>query len=130
MSWLGNLFGGDAAAKPIDAIGSAVDKIFTSDEERLTKAETMQRLQQELPQLTAQLDQLNAKSDDLFTKRGRPFCIYVAGLNALQLGIAVVWFDKTNIPEWFITMTTTGFLGALGIYGVLRSAEKIFNKTK
>mgnify|MGYP001614536436 CR=1 FL=1 len=130
MGWFSNLIGSEGVTKPIDAIGNAVDKIFTSDDERLSKAEAMQRLQQELPQLTAQLDQLNAKSSVPLVALARPFCVYVAGFNFLQLGTAVMWFDKFDIPEWYISSSTTGFLGALGLYGFLRSAEKIAGKIK
>lgn len=130
MGILSKLLTGGDISKPIDAFGNAIDKIFTSDEERLTKKQAMKKLENVLPELTAQLDQLNAKSSVPLIAAARPFCIYVAGLNALQLGIGVVWFNKIHIPDWYITMTTTGFLGALGIYGALRTAEKVFNKTK
>lgn len=132
MGWFQALMGnsGDAIAKPVDAIGNALDKVFTSDEERLTKAESMQRLQQALPELTAQLDQLNAKSSVPFVQMARPVCVYISGVNFFHLGIAVVWFGKVNIPEWYIEASTMGFLGALGLYGAMRTAEKITNKTR
>ena len=122
---------GKEIAGPVDAIGGALDKLFTSDDERLSRAEIMEKLKQEPARLQSVLDQLYANSTDLFSKRVRPFCVYVAGLNAFQLGVAVVWCAKGDtIPAWYVTMTTTGFLGALGIYGALRTFEKITGKTK
>ena len=125
--WLGI---GKEIAEPVEAIGGAFDKLFTSDDERLSRAEMMERIKQKPGELLSALDMIYAKSDDLFSKRARPFCVYVAGANAFQLGIAVVWFGKHDIPSWFVTMTTTGFLGALGIYGALRTFEKFTSKTK
>lgn len=131
MGWFQALMGnGDSVAKPVDAIGTAIDKIFTSDEERLTKAESMERLKQILPELTAALDQLNAKSSFLFVQLARPVCVYISGINFFHLGIAVVWFGKVNIPEWYIEASTYGFLGALGLYGLARTVEKLGGKTK
>jgi hypothetical protein len=131
MGWFSKLLGGDDIAKPIDAIGNAVDKIFTSDDERLTHAETKQRLQDALPELTAELDKLNAQSSVPLAVVARPFCVYVAGVNFFLLGIAVVWCNKGGvIPSWYIDSSTTGFLGALGLYGLGRTVEKLAGKAK
>ncbi len=128
MGWFSALLGnnGDSIAKPIDSIGNALDKVFTSDDERLSHAEVKERLENSLPELTAQLDQLNAKSSIPLAQIARPFCVYIAGFNFLQLGVAVIWFDRaTSIPEWYIDASVTGFLGALGLYGIGRTVEKI-----
>jgi len=121
---------GKEIAEPVDAIGNAFDKLFTSDDERLSRAEMMERIKQEPGKWLSTLDQIYAKSDDLFSRRARPFCVYIAGINAFLLGLGVVWLGKGDVPEWYVTMTTTGFLGALGIYGIARSLEKIAGKTK
>lgn len=126
-SWLGI---GKEIAKPVDAIGNSLDKLFTSDEERLTKTEILERTKQNPTLWQHTVDLINAKSSSPVIALARPFCVYVAGLNAFQLGVAVVWFGKSDIPEWYITMTTTGFLGALGIYGAMRSVEKLTGKIK
>lgn len=128
---IGSLLGiGKEIKEPVEAVGDALDKLFTSDEERLTKQEIIERTLQN-PQLWKyEIDKLNATSSSTAVQFARPFCIYIAGINALQLSIAVLWFNIRDIPEWFITMTTTGFLGALGIYGVLRSLEKLAGKVK
>ena len=134
MSWIQTLFTGNAGeqiAKPIDAIGNTIDKIFTSDDEKLGRKEALQRLEQELPNLTAELDKLNATSSVPLVQFARPFCVYVAGVNFSVLGVAVMWFDKgSTIPMWYIDASTTAFLGALGLYGVMRSVEKVTGKIK
>ena len=118
MSWLKTLLGGEGVSKPIDAIGNGLDKLFTSDEERLTKQEVLERTKQN-PQLWQHtLDLINAKSSVPLVALARPFCVYVSGINFAQLGLGVVWLDKTTIPEWYINASTTGFLGALGLYGL------------
>lgn len=127
---LNKLFGVGDLAKPIEAAGKAFDDLFTSDEERLDKKTLLERIKQQPHALLNKLLQIDANSDDKFSKRARPFCIYIAGLNAFQLTIAVLWFNKNDIPQWFITMTTTAFLGALGIYGALRTLEKLTGKVK
>lgn len=126
-SWLGV---GKEISEPVDAIGNSLDKLFTSDEERLTKQDILEKTKQNPKLWKHTIDMINAKSSSPAIAFARPFCIYVAGFNALQMSVAVLWFNIRDIPEWFITMTTTGFLGALGIYGILRSAEKIAGKIK
>ena len=122
---------GSDVAKPIDAVADGLDKLFTSDEERLTKEELLERTRQKPELMTARLDQLYAKSKFLFAAAARPFCVYIAGINAFNVTIGVVWFGKGHdIPEWFISMTATGFLGALGLYGSMRLMEKVKGVSK
>lgn len=130
MGWLSKIFSGDDVAKPIDAVGNAIDKIFTSDDEKLSRAETMERLNNSLPELTAALDKLNATSSVPFVSMARPACVWIAGLNFMQLGVAVIWVGKTTIPQWYIDASVTGFLGALGLYGLSRTVEKLAGKIK
>lgn len=133
MGWFSSLIGGggDQIAKPIDSIGNALDKVFTSDDERLSHAEVLEKLQQNLPALQADLDKLNAASAFGLVQFARPFCVYVAGLNFFQLGVAIMWLDRAaKIPQWYIEATVNGFLGALGIYGIARTIEKIGARAK
>lgn len=133
MGWLSLLLGGgaDQIAKPIDSIGNTLNKVFTSDDERLTHSEVMEKIQQNLPTLQAELDKLNASSSVPLVQLARPLCVYIAGLNFFQLSIAIIWLDKAQtIPAWYADASINGFLGALGIYGIARTVEKINNKTK
>lgn len=128
MSILSFFTGGSDIAKPIDAVANGLDKLFTSDDERLTKTELLEKTRQQPELMLNELDKIYASSTDVFAKRARPFCVYVAGLAFAQLSVAVVWFDKENIPEWYINASVTAFLGALGIYGVARTIEKLGKK--
>ena len=130
MGWFQTLLGNsDGIAKPIDAVGNALDKVFTSDDEKLSHAEVLEKLNQNLPTLQAELDKLNATSSIPLVQLARPLCVYIAGFNFLQLGIAVIWLGRSaSIPEWYIDASVNGFLGALGIYGIARTLEKIAGK--
>jgi hypothetical protein len=82
MGWLQTLVGntGEGVAKPIDAMGNALDQIFTSDEEKLSHAEVMAKLEQQ-PLIAQQLlNELGAKSDNIFISGWRPFIGWVAGV--------------------------------------------------
>jgi hypothetical protein len=125
-SWLG--IGGEIS-EPVKAVGSALDKLFTSDEEKLTKNEIIERTEQNPLMWQKTLDMFYAQSSNWFIAAARPFNVWVAGLNLAQLGIAVVWFEK-NVPEWYADASVTAFLGALGLYGVARTVEKIKGKDK
>ena len=54
MSFWTKLFGG-SAAEPIDALGSAVDKIFTNDEERMQAQAVLNKVAQKLAILKAEI---------------------------------------------------------------------------
>jgi hypothetical protein len=70
---------------------------------------------------------INANSKIWFVAAARPFCVWVAGLNIISLNIAM-WFERA-IPEWYADMSVTAFLGALGLYGVSRTVEKVKGKS-
>lgn len=121
--------GGADIAKPIDAVANGLDKLFTSDEERLTKAELLEKTRQQPELMLNELDKIYANSTDWFAKRARPFCVYVSGVNFSLLGATVMWTDRVeSIPEWYIDSSMTAFLGALGIYGLARTVEKLGKK--
>lgn len=119
-----NLLTGGGLAKTVDSIGNAFDKTFTSDEERAQAEAVLTKLKQQPHILQAMANNIAASHTSWFVAGGRPFILWVSGLNLFQLGIAVLWFDKIP-PEWYIDMTTTITLGVLGLYGTMRSVEKI-----
>lgn len=116
-----------AVTEPVKAVGSALDGLFTSDEERLSKKELLERTEQNPTLWQKSLDMINANSKIWFVAAARPFNVWLAGINFLQMGIGIMWFNKTP-PEAYITASTTAFLGALGLYGVLRTMEKTKGK--
>ena len=119
--WLGI---GTEISKPIDSITNGIDKLFTSDDEKLSRAEMMERLKLKGDELTNQLDKIYANSTNPIAKLARPLCVHTAWINFMQLGVGVMWFDKMP-PEWYVQSSTTGFLGALGLYGIARTVEKM-----
>lgn len=60
------------AAKTVDAIGGAIDKIFTSDEERANAHYALERLKQRPDELQAAINQVEAAHPSLFVAGWRP----------------------------------------------------------
>lgn len=78
MGILGNLLGdgvsaaAEGIAKPVEAVGSILDKLFTSDEERLDKAEAMERLRQQPEMAQIELNKIEAAHSSVFVAGWRP----------------------------------------------------------
>ena len=71
---------GEASAKPIDAIGNVISKIYTTEGEKLNAQEALERLQQN-PQLwNFMLNKLNASDLKLFNSGWRPFIGWICGV--------------------------------------------------
>ena len=126
-SWLG-------IGKEAKDIGEAFDGLFTSDDERLSRAEMMARIKQKPGELLNALDMVQATSTDMFTKRVRPLAIYIATFNFAGMAVITLAGSFMEIPpalpEAYLDITSTGFLGALGLYGGFRTVEKLNNKTR
>ena len=128
MTWF-NKFVGGGVAEPVKAIGDAFDKLFTSDEERAQGEAVLTKLKQQPHILQAMANNIAAGHKHWFVAGGRPFVLWVCGFNLAQLGVAITWFNVIP-PEWFVDMTTTITLGVLGLYGTMRTYEKVRDKTK
>ncbi len=68
MGWFDKLVGsgGDAIAKPIDAVGNALDKILTSKEEKNAGAAVMEKLKQHPAELQVEINKLEAQHRSVF----------------------------------------------------------------
>ncbi len=100
MGWLSNLMSGsgDSIAKPVDAIGNALDKVFTSDDEKLTHAEVMEKLIQQ-PAIAQQvLNELNAKSESVFIAGGRPAIIWICAAS-----LAIYYIPQFSVATYMWT---------------------------
>lgn len=128
MGLLTNMFS-KGIAEPVDAVGNAFDKIFTSDEERLQAQAVLDKIKQKPEILRAEIQKVQAQHKSLFISGARPFLVWVAGINLSMLGVAVMWFDKV-VPEWYADASVTAFLGGLGLYGGMRTVEKLADKVK
>lgn len=125
MSW----FGTTDIAGTATAFGDAFDKLFTSDEERAQGEAVITKLKQQPHIMQAMTNKIAAGHKSWFVAGGRPFILWVCGFNLAQMGIAVTWFNSTP-PEWYVDMTSTITLGVLGLYGTMRTVEKIKDRTK
>lgn len=120
-----NLFGNKVdIAETVGAVGDTFDKLFTSDEERAQGKAVLAKLKQEPHLIQAMTNKIASGHSHWFVAGGRPFILWVCGLNLLQIGIAALWLERTP-AEWYIDMTTTITLGVLGLYGTMRTVEKI-----
>lgn len=128
MGILSGLFS-NGIAEPIDAIGNVFDKLFTSKQEKMEAQAVLDKIKQKPEILRAEIVKLQTQHKSIFISGARPFLVWVAGVNLAQLGVAVIWFNRT-IPEWYADASVTAFLGGLGLYGGLRTIEKLANKVK
>lgn len=82
FSFLGGAAGsavGESIAKPIDAIGNVIDKLFTSDEERLDKKAIIERLKQRPAEMQVELNKLEAQHSSRYIAGWRPYIGYILG---------------------------------------------------
>lgn len=130
MSFWTKLFGG-ATAAPIDALGSAVDKIFTNDEEKMQAQAVLNKIAQKPAILQAEINKIEAQHRSIFVAGWRPAIGWVCAI-----GLAFP-FVITPLVEW------AGFVGpsidmerlmelviALLGLGTLRTFEKLTGRAK
>ena len=120
---------GKEIKEPVDAIGDAFDKLFTSDEEKMQAQAVLDKIRQKPEILKAEIVKLQAQHKSLFVSAARPFLVWCAGGVYVAIGVALMVF-KVDVPEWYADASVTAFLGSLGIYGSMRTTEKIMDKTK
>jgi len=108
MSVLAAIFGGggDAVAKPVEAVGNVLDKLFTSDDERLSRAEARERLAQRPAELQVQLNMLEAQHSSVFVAGWRPHIGWVCGIALFMFFVpqyaaaSVVWIVAIHEGGW------------------------------
>ena len=136
MGFFARLLGAGAAA-PIEAIGSAFDKLFTSDEEKLDKQALLARIAQRPQLLQAEINRIEAAHRSLFVAGWRPFIGWVCGLGFLWA------FLGHPVFEWVVAargldLTAPAIatenmmelvLALLGLGG-LRTVEKLQGRAK
>lgn len=131
MNVIAKLFGG-AASEPIDAIGNAFDKIFTSDEEKIQANAILQKIKQHPYIIQAEINKVSASHRSVFVAGGRPALLWVTAIGWLMEFVAnPILFMFTNKSFNMPVEQMVWLTGAvLGIYGTLRTVEKIKGKTK
>jgi len=144
MSIIKKIFGagGEAASKPIEAVGNIIDNVFTSKDEKLTHQEIRMRIAQEPGKIQAEINKIEAQHRSVFVAGWRPFIGWVCGISLAvfyipQFAIAsYLWANMCvsageilPYPEVHSESLFELVLGMLGM-AVLRTAEKAINKTK
>ena len=141
MSIIGKIFGmgGEAAAKPIEAIGTILDNIFTSKDEKLTHKEVRMRIAQAPTMVQNEINKIEAQHRKVFVSGWRPFIGWVCGFalfyNYIVKDIAnyiiVLWGPEKIelLPSLQMEHLMTVLMGMLGL-ATLRTYEKKQGLTK
>ena len=127
MGWLSKLIGvdGDSVAKPVEAVGNVVDKLFTSDEERLDKKLLMERLHQAPALAQVELNKLEAQHSSVFVAGWRPYIGWVCGTGLafpFVINPCIQWLTGKPGPE-LPTEALIGLVTAMLGMGALRTFE-------
>lgn len=101
------LFGGtvEAAAKPVEAVGNALDKLFTSDDERAAAAIIMEKLRQQPDILQAEITKVEAAHPSVFVAGWRPAIGWVC-----VISLAAYYPPRFIVATWLwaAQIITTG----------------------
>lgn len=129
---------GGSAAKPIEAVGGVLDKLFTSDDERLDKKALLERLAQKPGELQVELNKVEAQHRTVFVAGWRPavgwVCAGALGYNFIVRDVTA-WLMRLYQPglepppELAMEHLLTVLTGMLG-FGGLRTYEKLKGVTK
>jgi len=126
-----NIFTGGVTPS-IDALGKAIDNLSTTDEERLHAQAVLEKLRNQPALLQAEINKTAAMHKNWFVAGGRPALLWVAACGWLMEFFANPIFEmftgrKFNMPiDQMVWLTGA----VLGIYGTLRTVEKLNGKTK
>lgn len=132
MGFLSGLFGGEAAAAPITAVGNVLDSLFTSDEEKLDKQIIMQRLAQQPNLAQVELNKVEAGHRSIFVAGWRPAIGWVCAIGlsmTFVINPVLQWATSDPGPELPNDVILELVLGLLGL-GALRTFEKMKGKAK
>ena len=132
MGFLSKLVGIGDVAKPVEAVGNVLDKLFTSKEEKLTHKEVMARLGQEPSMAQIELNKVEAGHRTIFVAGWRPFIGWVCGLglaNTFLINPWVQWITGEAGPTLPQDIMLELVLALLGL-GALRTVDKIAGRAK
>ena len=130
MSFWTKLFGG-AVTEPIDALGSAVDKIFTNDEERMQAQAVLDKIAQKPAILQAEINKIEAQHRSLFVAGWRPAIGWVCAIGLafpFILNPLIEWAGGTG-PKIPMDQLMELVVALLGL-GTLRTFEKLAGRAK
>lgn len=132
------LFGSsvEATAKPVEAVGTALDKLFTSDDERAAAAIVMEKLRQQPDILQAEITKIEAAHPSVFVAGWRPalgwVCTAAVAIYYIpRFAIAtILWtIQVINAGVW-IPPPEVGITDILGLVGTLLGMAALRTKEK
>lgn len=132
FGWLSSIFTAKGTASAVDAIGSAVDKVFTSDEEREQAKATLEKLAQRPHILQAEITKLEASHRSPFVAGWRPAIGWVCAIGLMfpfVINPILQWTTGDPGPVLPTDALINLVLALIGLGG-LRTAEKIAGKAK
>ena len=130
MSFWTKLFGG-AVTEPIDALGSAVDRIFTNDEERMQAQAVLDKIAQKPAILQAEINKIEAQHRSLFVAGWRPAIGWVCAIGLafpFIINPLIEWAGGTG-PKIPMDQLMELVVALLGL-GTLRTFEKLAGRAK
>jgi len=143
MGILSKIFGaGEAAAKPIEAVGNVLDNLFTSKDEKLTHEEVRMRLAMQPGMAQVELNKIEAGHRSAFVAGWRPAIGWVCAASLFffyvpQYVIATgIWIKLLAANDWALVPYPVDAKGVLELViallgmGTLRTFEKTIGKTK
>jgi len=131
MSWWSKLIG-SGIAEPVEAVGTALDKLFTSDDEKAQAAIVMEKIRQKPHVLQAEINKLEAQHRSVFIAGWRPAIGWVcaAGLSfPFVINPILQWHTGAAGPDMPTEALMPLVMALLGLGG-LRTLEKSAGKSK
>jgi len=130
MGLLNFLFG-NTTSTTIDSLGKAIDAAFTSEEEKLQAQAVLEKLRQQPSLMQAETNKIAAHHASWFVAGDRPALLWVAAIGWLMEFVMNPIFqmfagEKFDMPVDQMVWLTGA---VLGIYGTLRTVEKINGKS-
>lgn len=111
------LFGSQVAdvAKPVEAVGNALDQLFTSDDERAAAGAVMEKLRQQPGVLQVELNKIEAAHPSLFIAGWRPALGWVCVMSlALYYPVRII----TGMTLWVMMVIKGGVMLPLPDVGI------------
>lgn len=123
-SWLFGS-GGDAIAKPVEAVGNALDQLVTSDEERAAADLLLEKLRQRPHILQAEITKVEAAHPSVFVAGWRPAIGWVCVLSLAAyypprfIVATVLWTQQIAQTGQWMAPPEVGIADILGLVGTL-----------
>lgn len=115
----------EAVAKPVEAVGNVLDKLFTSDEEKAAAAIVMEKLRQQPDILQAEITKVEASHPSVFVAGWRPAIGWVCVISLLAyypprfIVATWLWTQQVLAAGTWIAPPEVGISDIIGLVGTL-----------